>query len=146
MRRRTLTELANNPNLISGIYNYCDRWCERCPFSSRCLVYLTEKEDEDADPATRDITNAAFWDKLASIFQQTQEMITAWAEETGVDLSPEALSEASAQNDIELKEAQDDPLFKGAEAYATGVQEWFEKASIESEPISDPGADLEQET
>ena len=54
MRRRTLTELANNPDLISGIYNYCDRWCERCPLTSRCLVYATEQEDDDS-PENRDI-------------------------------------------------------------------------------------------
>lgn len=145
METEDLINLADDPNLISGIYNYCDRWCERCPFSSRCLVYLTEKEDEDADPATRDITNAAFWNKLASIFQQTQEMITAWAEEQGVDLSPEAIAEASAQNDFERKEAEDHPLSKEAEDYAAGVQEWFDKASIEPELISDTGPDLEKE-
>lgn len=27
---------------ISGIYNYCDRWCERCAFTSRCRVYAIE--------------------------------------------------------------------------------------------------------
>lgn len=144
METEDLINLADDPNLISGIYNYCDRWCERCPFSSRCLVYLTEKEDEDADPATRDITNAAFWNKLASIFQQTQKMITAWAEENGVDLSPEALAEASAQKDMERKEAKHHPLFKEADNYAAGVQDWFEKASIETEPISDTRADLEE--
>ena len=47
MRRRTLTELANSPDLVSGIYNYCDRWCERCPLTSRCLVYAAEQEDND---------------------------------------------------------------------------------------------------
>jgi hypothetical protein len=145
METEDLINLANDPNLISGIYNYCDRWCERCPFSSRCLVYLTEKEDEDSDPATRDITNAAFWKKLASIFQQTKEMITAWAEENGVDLSPEALAEASAQNDDEQKEAEDHPLFKAAGNYAGEVQEWFDKVSIEPEPLSDTTADFEED-
>ena len=24
---------------IVGIFNYCDRWCERCPLTSRCLVF-----------------------------------------------------------------------------------------------------------
>ena len=47
MQRRSLTELASNPDLISGIYNYCDRWCERCPLTSRCLVYATEKALKD---------------------------------------------------------------------------------------------------
>jgi hypothetical protein len=29
--------------LLDGIQNYCDRWCERCPFSSRCYVAVTEQ-------------------------------------------------------------------------------------------------------
>ena len=39
MRTRNLIDLTDNPNLISGIHNYCDRWCERCPLTARCLVY-----------------------------------------------------------------------------------------------------------
>ncbi len=27
---------------ISGIYNYCDRWCERCSFTSNCYLFTTE--------------------------------------------------------------------------------------------------------
>jgi hypothetical protein len=27
---------------ISGIYNYCDRWCEKCRFTSNCYLYTTE--------------------------------------------------------------------------------------------------------
>ncbi len=33
--------------LISGIFNYCDRWCERCPFTERCAVQQHEKELKD---------------------------------------------------------------------------------------------------
>ena len=74
MRRRTLTDLANNPDLISGIYNYCDRWCERCPLTSRCLVYATEQEDDYSFPGN-DLRNEAFWQKLSAVFQETREMI-----------------------------------------------------------------------
>lgn len=31
---------------IPGIYNYCDRWCERCNFTERCSVFASEKEFE----------------------------------------------------------------------------------------------------
>ena len=27
----TFDSLEERSDLISGIYNYCDRWCERCP-------------------------------------------------------------------------------------------------------------------
>jgi hypothetical protein len=31
---------------ISGIYNYCDRWCERCSMTARCYVFWQEKRAE----------------------------------------------------------------------------------------------------
>lgn len=32
---------------ISGVYNYCFRWCERCPFTDRCSNYqLLDELDE----------------------------------------------------------------------------------------------------
>src|SRR5437773_11989406 len=106
MRRSELRELVRNGEFISGIYNYCDRWCERCPFTARCLVYATEKEDEDDDPESRDIRNDKFWQKLAAIFQETRELIEQWAEEAGVDLSaidPEAAGESKRSSRREAR-------------------------------------------
>ncbi len=31
---------------IVGVFNYCDRWCERCPLASRCRVFADRAEDE----------------------------------------------------------------------------------------------------
>ncbi|HSL89478.1 MAG TPA: hypothetical protein VK870_09260 [Ignavibacteriaceae bacterium] len=30
--------------LIPGIFNYCDRWCERCNYTDRCRLYQSEAE------------------------------------------------------------------------------------------------------
>ncbi len=38
-----LAHYPNTENFIPGIYNYCDRWCERCPFTDRCMNYAMEK-------------------------------------------------------------------------------------------------------
>ena len=130
MNTKDLIELANNPDFISAIYNYCDRWCERCPFTSRCLLYATEKEDEDDDPASRDIRNAAFWNKLASIFEQTREMITMWAEENGVDLQAVDADAAIEEHHNELKDARNDQLALAAENYAWEVKKWFEEELV----------------
>ena len=126
--RRSLTELAGNPDLISGIYNYCDRWCERCPFTSRCLVYATEKEDEDESPQSHDITNEAFWRKLGSIFQEAQEMIASWAEEAGVDLTEIDL-EREAQREKRHTNAARHRLALAGKEYASAVTEWFNDLS-----------------
>ena len=122
--RQTLIDLANNPNFISGIYNYCDRWCERCPFTSRCMVYATEKEDDDGDPAARDISNDAFWRKLASIFEETKQMMTDWAEEAGIDLS-QVDEGANEQREKRRSDAACDELAVAATQYASTVTKWF---------------------
>lgn len=44
---------ALDPNLIAGIYNYCDQWCMYCPATARCLAYrcrppgATEEDPQD---------------------------------------------------------------------------------------------------
>ncbi len=123
MRRRTLTELANNPDLISGIYNYCDRWCERCPLTSRCLVYATEQED-DEPPASRDLRNEAFWRKLGSIFLETREMIVEWAREAGVDLAGNG-EEHEAHSNRKRQLIDNHPLAKCGKKYANAASDWF---------------------
>jgi hypothetical protein len=140
MRMKDIDELAKNPNLISGIHNYCDRWCERCSFTSRCLVYATEEADSDSDPAGKDINNAVFWQKLASVFQETQEMISAWAVENEVDLSASALAEVNEQRDRQRGRARNHPLARAAEKYAHAVNRWFENDFQQMEVFSDVGA------
>jgi hypothetical protein len=123
MRRRTLTELANNPDLISGVYNYCDRWCERCPLTSRCLVYATEQEDNDS-PQTRDLHNEAFWGKLTAIFHETRELMVAWARQAGVDLS--ATNEDDDTRHKRKRGLVDNhPLTKAGKKYANAATDWF---------------------
>jgi len=36
---------------IVGIFNYCDRWCERCPFTSHCRVFADHAEMEASQDA-----------------------------------------------------------------------------------------------
>jgi len=38
---------SSNLKFISGIHNYCDRWCERCHFTERCEVYAAEEANPD---------------------------------------------------------------------------------------------------
>jgi hypothetical protein len=123
MRRRTLTELAGNPDFISGIYNYCDRWCERCPLTSRCLVYATEQEDAAA-PANHDLRNEAFWQKLGAVFLETREMIAEWAKQAGVDLNEAATAE-EARSHRKRQLVDNHPLTRCGKKYAHAASDWF---------------------
>ena len=122
MRRRNLTELANNPDLISGIYNYCDRWCERCPLTSRCLVYAAEQEDVCVE--SQDIRNEAFWKNIGSIFQETRELIAGWAKEAGVDLT-EPTGEDESRYRRKRQLVDNHPLARYGKKYANAASDWF---------------------
>jgi hypothetical protein len=126
MDRKSLKELAGNPAFVSGIYNYCDRWCERCSFTARCLVYATEKLDEEVeDPDTHDINSDKFWRKLETIFRETRDLIQEWAEEAGVDLDAAETEAAQAEHEPERDAAEHHHLSVSARDYAQMVQQWF---------------------
>jgi len=138
MDRADLKQLAANPDFISGIYNYCDRWCERCSFSTRCRLYATEKEDPDLDdPDVRDLTNAKFWRKLNSIFKDAHELIREAAEEAGVDLDAIETGEAIAEHEAETDSAKGHQLSMMARNYAAEVQTWFENELVAAENLGE---------
>src|SRR5262249_60370825 len=116
MRRRTFPDLANNPDLISGVYNYCDRWCERCPLTSRCMVYATEQEDHDLFE-NHDLRNEAFWKKLSTIFQETRELITDWASNSGIDLTA-PINDDDGSHKRKRQLVDNHPLTKAGKKYA----------------------------
>jgi len=126
--KNELIELAANRDLISGIYNYCDRWCERCPFTKRCLVFATEKADGAFDDSEiDDINNARFWQKLESTFKQVRRMIVDWAEEEGIDLETLEDEVLLADREQQRQDAKEHQLSLAARRYAKLVQGWFEQ-------------------
>ncbi len=142
MNKADLMELAENPDFISGIYNYCDRWCERCPFTSRCFLYATEKADADLDdPEVHDINNAKFWRKLESIFKQTHEMIADWAKEAGVDLAAIDVEDTLAEREQQRDEAKEHELSLSARRYAEMVQEWFKEEFAVEQNVHDDASE-----
>jgi hypothetical protein len=123
MQIEALTELAANPEFIPGIYNYCDRWCERCPLSSRCLLYAQEKEDND-QPESRDINNEAFWRNLNRILEDTQKLIEDWIKSAGFDLGKVDHDDLNARHERRDRAWRNGLAVAGKE-YAASVTEWF---------------------
>ncbi len=126
MKKDRLKKLAADKRFISGIYNYCDRWCERCPYTSRCLNFATS-EEEFSDPETRDIQNKAFWGKLSETLGEAMELLKESAKEWGVDL--EALDDKESLESIRAKDeaARNHVLSRAARSYSDRVEDWFKK-------------------
>jgi len=123
---KKIAEISKDKQHISGIYNYCDRWCERCTQTSRCLNYSIADE-EFADPESRDITNEAFWKKISGIFQDTIAMIAEHAAELGIDLDNLEFDEAEEQSVTDAAEGH--ALSRAARAYIDMVEAWFDRTS-----------------
>jgi hypothetical protein len=125
MNPKDLIEFVNDPQFIPGIYNYCDRWCERCAFSNRCSVYAMDDERPE-NPEARDLSNKQFWTKLSSIFQQTKQLIESWAKEHDVDLSAVEEDFDYGSYEKQRKDARAHPLCVAGEAYAFAVSRFFD--------------------
>lgn len=128
-----LARLAGDPTLISGVYNYCDRWCERCPLTARCLVFRTEqarRRRRGGGMGRDDADNARFWDDVQLSFALALRMATRKARELGIDLdAPDALHDAAVEERRRRRLAarQGSALHRRAFAYARAVESVIER-------------------
>ena len=122
-----IKNLASDDKFISGIYNYCDRWCERCPQTSRCLNYHIS-EEEFSTPETRDINNEAFWKKMSEIMETTLEMLNDMMVSAGID--PEQLdNDEYMEEERAIEEAAENHVVcRMAREYADMAGDWFDGA------------------
>ncbi len=109
-----------NPKHIPGIYNYCDRWCERCAFTSSCAVY---ERTSDLSPEQSDVQNLAFWGNISTTFSEAFSLLEEAAKEEGIDLKK--LNDAEweiykKQEAAGRVKAKDHPVIKYSRDY--GIQ------------------------
>jgi hypothetical protein len=109
--------MAANAKHIKGIYNYCDRWCERCNFTSRCAVY----ENEDGlTTEEKDINNKAFWDKIGNSFAEAIVHMKKMAEARGFTLPEDddaEMNEYMVNEEKKRQEMEEHSLIKYSKKY-----------------------------
>ncbi len=116
------------PDLIPGIYNYCDRWCERCTYTSRCLQFQVESEEIQSGDALRDFDalNVRFCQDMGEALIQAMRLIKEMAEQEGIDsedLHKETVFSEPLKS-IQLT-AREHPCANAALVYSGMVNEWF---------------------
>ena len=118
---------VENPRHIPGIFNYCDRWCERCPMTSRCSVFAITQE-HCPDGGERDADNARFWEKMSEVFQGTLEMIREDAERQNISLDSSDLEKFAAEHRNRQSAVKKHACPRAAKRYASMVDAWFDSA------------------
>lgn len=122
--------------LIVGVFNYCDGWCQACPFTSRCRVFADIAEMEAAqDPNLKPIVEAPL------LPQEQPPPPPAWLEELLDDMNKAA---AECQMDRESDEyarermlPEHERLDARAKSYALSVHAWL-RTHDEAARSSDP--------
>lgn len=145
--------MAKDPTLIPGIYNYCDRWCERCPFTDRCLNYKTgEEERKEAESRKKDNDRPAseLWQDVKETLDETIELLKELMREHGLDPDKMEPDEEYLISEEEIrKKTRVHPLSRMSMSYITMVDKWLdshkmlflEKGMYEEKPPA--GADEE---
>ena len=131
MDKDRMMEIIVNPELIEGIYNYCDRWCERCPMTAHCAVFVMEKAESN-NCLSHDLENEAFWQQIQNILKTALELLREIAQEAGVDLDALILTEDETSRDRLNKEAEEHTLVRQAMQYMQKVRQWFESEELKT--------------
>lgn len=118
--REAVKNFTPSPNNIEGIFNYCDRWCERCRFRDRCTQYEMEVQTQTGKPAS--ISEAIEY--VGIMLEDTVEKIYDELEKRGIDISE--------VNNVDYQENKRDQVLEvlGRE-YFISVMKWLD-ANAES--------------
>ncbi|MEN8249846.1 MAG: hypothetical protein ABFS32_13015 [Bacteroidota bacterium] len=128
MDKEEFKKIVDNPNFIQGIFNYCDRWCERCHMTHKCSLYATEKEsigDEEID-----MQNEKFWEHLSDMFRITRELIEESAEKWGIDLDSIDLDEENTEYEELHEKTEKHSLSILGKEYTQKARQWHDSSEV----------------
>ena len=102
---------AQDPQLVPGIYDYCDGRCPRCRFTDRCLIY---RENQELRAAGGNEGSLADWMRASA--QRTLELVAEVARRDGLDFY-DLRAAAAAEAHDEPDRHRLDPLVIRAREY-----------------------------
>lgn len=127
MDKELLKKLSQNPMFIPGIYNYCDRWCERCPFTSRCMNYAIGREHY-CELEKLEVNNKEFWLKLSETLIGAIDLLKDILEERGISIDEAAIETTRKEEKQNIQLAYDHECARDAKAYYEMVEKWLKNA------------------
>jgi hypothetical protein len=126
---------------ITGIFNYCDYWCERCAFTRRCRTFSMDRElesDAQGEAVDKDATNAAFWNQLADRVRETVLCGPAeeWVDAATVEMDDTPDPEWEARQDEKRQAVQRHPLVRMAHDYRGLAGDWLKTADEDLKAVA----------
>jgi len=126
-KKDRLKRLAGRDQFISGVYNYCDRWCERCVLRNKCLSFAMDPDLRTENSSRNDLNNEEFWHGMHENFELVFELLQESAEKWGIDLNAASDPNCEKRERRRERRVERDPLLKNAMAYAEAVDAWMDE-------------------
>lgn len=124
--KKRMEDLSRQDGYIDSIFNYCDRWCERCAFTSKCRNFAFGQDAPSPD-------GPELWDYLNNVFKATILMLDEMMEEMGID--PKEIEKMELP---EEEDPKDHPLYKKVDDLAFTMQKWLDRNKPELKLPDDP--------
>ncbi len=118
-------QIKKDAQFIAGIYNYCDRWCEKCSLWDKCSFFASLIKNKQS-PENEQF-NENFWTEFQIVLNQALGILTKIVREHDLSLSSENIENILAKGFDESTETNP-PLLRLALHYATSVDDWVRSA------------------
>lgn len=113
--------------MIQDIYAYCDRWCEKCAFGSRCQGFVSNKNSTKEERVEKDEQNRQFWDRVQQLSLEANDFIEKNAKVKGVDLLAFEGIPHQVKFDLFQRKAVSNKVLKAGRQYEDRVDDWLDK-------------------
>lgn len=105
---------------VAGIFNYCDRWCERCNFTDQCRLYHND-QSKNKDAGEDDFAHV-----ISKSLSETIELLHNIAEERGINLDDlEDDDESFYKEQAKHEAARNHPITLASDEYLKQTDQWM---------------------
>lgn len=114
-----LQRINSTRDIISGIHNYCDRWCERCDFTVRCSVFAIGEEEERIRKENNE-PEQELVEYVGTMLHDAMDLLSDLAREHGIEF------DKTGDEEIDLKKpAKTNYLVQKADEHSKWLFKWF---------------------
>jgi len=117
------TESTNENNYIPNIYNFCDRWCQKCGFTNICEASADAKNTK-----TEDEKNRLFWKEIEARLPEIQNFVINMAAKKQLSLIDFDAPTQKKNFDLFQRDAKSNVILKAGRMYEDAVDDWFDDA------------------
>ncbi len=116
------------PPIIPGIFLYCDRWCEKCAFTSSCEAFSSPGIEKGKDEKKlNDQINGEFWEELEKVLPIIEKWIIEKATKESRSLKEFNLPKQKKNFDLFQRDAKSNAILKAGRLYEDMVDDWFDE-------------------